>query len=213
LLRDVYRGLVRNGQEGKRCKLVEQHFDKETNLHYNYYRDYDPSLGIYKQSDPIGLLAGLNTYAYVLGSPISYIDPSGLDAKICHLPGGPTHIAFGVGSLADDVQTSGFYPARKRTPYGKGIIRKDDLSEPGTQCKVISTTQKEDDCLTRCQKRYEKDPGRYDWYRRNCSTYVRTCLEECGLSAGADSFWPKTVYDSLPAGTPVPPTGTPVFYP
>src|SRR5467141_1374865 len=29
--------------------------DRETNLHYNYFRDYDPSIGIYKQSDPIGL--------------------------------------------------------------------------------------------------------------------------------------------------------------
>lgn len=194
-------------------RLPGQYFDKETNLHYNMFRDYDPSLGIYKQSDPIGLLAGVNTYAYVLGNPMTYVDPSGLDVKVCHFPGAPTHIAYGVGSLADDIQTSGFYPARKRTPYGKGVIRQDDLNESGTQCKVISTTQEEDDCLTRCQKRYERDPGRYDWYRRNCSTYVRTCFQECGLSAGKDSFWPKTVYDSLPAGTPVPATGKPVFYP
>jgi RHS repeat-associated protein len=26
-----------------------QYFDKETNLHYNYFRDYDPGLGSYKQ--------------------------------------------------------------------------------------------------------------------------------------------------------------------
>ena len=32
-----------------------QYFDKETNLHYNYYRDYDASIGGYKESDPIGL--------------------------------------------------------------------------------------------------------------------------------------------------------------
>jgi RHS repeat-associated protein len=189
-----------------------QYADKETNLHYNYFRDYDSSIGRYVESDPIGLLAGLNTYAYVLGSPLSYVDPSGLDVKICHFPGGPTHIASGVGEIGDFIQTSGFYPARKRSPYGKGVIREDDLSEVGTKCKVIPTTEKEDDCLTRCQKRYEKDPGRYDWYRRNCSTYVRTCLKECGLPSGTDTFWPKTMYDSLP-GTPVPATGTPTFYP
>jgi RHS repeat-associated protein len=32
-----------------------QMFDKETNNHYNYFRDYDPQTGRYVQSDPIGL--------------------------------------------------------------------------------------------------------------------------------------------------------------
>lgn len=32
-----------------------QYADKETNLSYNYFRDYDPETGRYVQSDPIGL--------------------------------------------------------------------------------------------------------------------------------------------------------------
>ena len=39
-----------------------QRYDAETGLHYNYFRDYDPSTGRYVQSDPTGLQGGLDTY-------------------------------------------------------------------------------------------------------------------------------------------------------
>jgi uncharacterized protein RhaS with RHS repeats len=47
-------------------------------MHYNYFRDYDPSTGRYIESDPIGLLGGLNTYSYVGGNPVLYGDSRGL---------------------------------------------------------------------------------------------------------------------------------------
>lgn len=54
-----------------------QYYDAETGLHYNYYRDYDPSTGRYLQPDPIGLAGGPNPYTYANNNPLRFIDPTG----------------------------------------------------------------------------------------------------------------------------------------
>jgi RHS repeat-associated protein len=57
----------------------------EARQHQNYFRDYDPAVGRYIESDPIGLKGGINTYAYVLANPLRNIDPRGLLAWSCIL--------------------------------------------------------------------------------------------------------------------------------
>jgi RHS repeat-associated protein len=58
-----------------------QYWDSETQLAQNWHRDYDPTIGRYIESDPIGLWGGVNTYAYVGGNPLGAVDPSGLAPK------------------------------------------------------------------------------------------------------------------------------------
>jgi len=54
-----------------------QYLDRETGLHYNYFRTYDPEIGRYLESDPIGLGGGMNTYGYAYQNPVLYTDPTG----------------------------------------------------------------------------------------------------------------------------------------
>ncbi|MCW8966856.1 MAG: RHS domain-containing protein [Candidatus Pacearchaeota archaeon] len=59
-------------------RLPGQYFDQENGLHYNYFRDYDPSTGRYIESDPVGLDGGVNTYVYASVNPINSVDAYGL---------------------------------------------------------------------------------------------------------------------------------------
>ena len=58
-------------------RMQGQYLDRETGLHYNLFRYYDPDCGRFTQQDPIGLRGGLNLYAYAQ-NPLKYIDLLGL---------------------------------------------------------------------------------------------------------------------------------------
>ncbi|MEG2805075.1 RHS repeat-associated core domain-containing protein [Stenotrophomonas sp.] len=47
-------------------------------MFYNYQRDYDPVIGRYSQSDPVGLVGGISSYQYTYGRPVDVADPLGL---------------------------------------------------------------------------------------------------------------------------------------
>ncbi|WP_348749477.1 RHS repeat-associated core domain-containing protein, partial [Pseudomonas rhodesiae] len=66
-------------EQNLRCQ--GQYLDRETGLHYNTFRFYDPDVGRFTTPDPIGLAGGLNLYQYA-PNPFTWIDPWGL--KTCY---------------------------------------------------------------------------------------------------------------------------------
>ncbi|EIZ9513081.1 RHS domain-containing protein, partial [Cronobacter sakazakii] len=64
-------------QVPQNLRFQGQYLDRESGLHYNLFRYYDPVVGRYTQMDPIGLAGGMNTYSYV-GDPLTWVDPLGL---------------------------------------------------------------------------------------------------------------------------------------
>src|SRR4029077_7549211 len=118
----------------------------------NVFRDYDPAIGRYVESDPIGLKGGINTYAYVGGNPFSNADPFGESGTVIPAPGGlsvpdwlliPSARMLGVIGMA--LSLSGDTPQHCPTPCppcrtvsGRGVpvgtlaFRPLDTPAPGT---------------------------------------------------------------------------------
>jgi RHS repeat-associated protein len=78
-------------------RLPGQYYDSESGLNQNYFRDYDPSVGRYVESDPMGLKGGINTYGYVRGSAVMHGDFFGLLPGDCYL----TQNAAGANAVND----------------------------------------------------------------------------------------------------------------
>ena len=49
-------------------RLQNQYADRETGLHYNFFRYYEPDAGRFMNQDPIGLLGGEYLYQFALNA-------------------------------------------------------------------------------------------------------------------------------------------------
>jgi RHS repeat-associated protein len=93
-----------------------QYYDEESGLHYNWNRYYDPFLGRYIQSDPLGLDAGINFFVYAGNRPLTVIDPWGLE------PGdfydGSGYGKYGEEDTGQGYQSGGYADS---PGYGEGL--------------------------------------------------------------------------------------------
>ena len=164
-----------------------QYFDKETKLHYNYFRSYDSRTGRYTQGDPIGLDGGWNRFGYVDGNPLSYIDPTG---KIVIAP----VIVWGLPIVGGIV-----WGLTRRPPWGGG----GGDENTGPYCKVDEFDK------NLCDDYYENDRdacfdkfgngfrgGAFESNLRGCLAWAEVRRNACyrgqrdpGPYAGGDS-WP-----------------------
>ncbi|MCO8648338.1 RHS repeat-associated core domain-containing protein, partial [Burkholderia multivorans] len=133
-----------------------QYRDEESGLHYNRFRYYDPMVGRYINQDPIGLIGGVNGYAYADSRPAVATDRFGLAtiaagaelggvAGTAIFPGPGTILGAAVGAIAG----AGVMILASK------ILKTDDI---GTASPTDSTTKechRNDDCDP-CDKKLDK---------------------------------------------------------
>jgi len=173
-----------------------QYYDAETGLFQNWHRDYSALLGRYIQSDPIGLLGGLNTYLYAEANPLMYTDPLGLKTFMCTAP---LHALGGDGARSGlDVSGNPLYHQYLCVNDGKGGYKcggqdqrgqkwYDPLNGPGKPSEdkydpqTCKQKEPDNDCIEQCLlKKFAGPRPRYGIpFGTDCQEWSADALKDC----------------------------------
>ena len=166
-----------------------QYFDQESGLSYNANRDYDPSIGRYVESDPIGLDGGVNTFAYSDANPISKTGFLGLATYMCTR--NLSNVPFRVGPLFHQYvcvpdgkggQTCGGLGPSGKMFDSPGVIEYEKTSSSSSSCEKAAN---DNTCIEQCIKDdFKKTSPNYsvDLSKgQNCQIWVTSTVSSCQL--------------------------------
>ena len=130
-----------NGWSGSRFRYTGQITIPQASLYYYKARVYDPNLGRFLQTDPVGYASDVNLYAYVRNSPVNAADPSGMAVYQSNymLPNGVTATVSELDVTASSPQTFADPGVSASLAFGAGGSPGAQAAAPGSVSEVVVT--------------------------------------------------------------------------